>query len=246
MSVYGARIRTELFVFRLLYRPLIKRSARQILQGRLLDPEKPDKGRWLRIDVNNVLKASWARVEKLLPKAGFENIPTMGNRHNVYLAVLTTAAYQVIVESGHSKTRAAILVSDVGWKLYEFGIKMMSLPFRLTTRDPGKRINKTIKALLVFPFNAPGRPGYEVKVQELDGKMLTHWTWCPPQAFVRSATEVDGDNGELEAFYKSWCLYDWPGADIMAGDGKRGHYERKLTQSKGDSVCDMCWWHQAR
>jgi hypothetical protein len=246
MREYNAKLKIELFIFRLIYKPLLKRSAKQILQGRLLNPNKPKDGRWLWPEVKQLLKSTWGRVDTLLTEAALVDIPTLGNRHNVFLAVLTTAVYQTLLETGLGKHRSASLVADVGWKLYGLGICLMSLPFRLTMRDPGKRVNKTIRALLVFPFNAPGKPGYEVKVQEQDGKVLTHWTWCPPQAFVRSLTEKEGDKGELEAFYKSWCLYDWPGADLMAGDGKRGHYERKLTLSKGDPVCDMCWLHEAQ
>ena len=49
--------------------------------------------------------------------------------------------------------------------------------------------------------------------------------------------------GPHEAFYQSWCLYDWPAADLLAGarvhDGT--HYRRPHTLSRGDAVCDMCW-----
>lgn len=241
MENHGIGLKIQIFLFRLIYKPLIRRSARHILQGRLLDPELPENGRWLRAEVNQLLKSTWERVDELLPGAELDIIPTAGNRGNVFLAVITTAAYQVLVESGQSQKRAADLVGDVGWKIYEMGIKLISLPFRLTTRDQSKRIERTIKAMMVFPFSAPGRPGYEVKVQKKENQLLTHWTWCPPQAFVRKLTEKDGDKGELDAFYRSWCLYDWPGADLMADDGQRGHYRRKRTQSRGDSVCDMCW-----
>ncbi len=246
MVISNLRVSAEIRIFRFMYRPLIRRSARQILQGRMIDPEAPENGRWLRGDVSEMLVAIWARVDGLIGKADLGTIPTLGNRNNVYLSVLTTAAYQVLLEQGQSKERAADLVADVGWKIFELGINLVSLPFRATSRDPGKRIEGSVKALLVFPFSAPGRPGYEVRVQKQDGELLTHWTWCPPQAFVRSLTETDGDRGELDAFYRSWCLYDWPGADLMARDGERGHYQRKLTQSKGDAVCDMCWRHTAR
>ncbi len=240
------RTTAEIRIFKFLYKPLIRRSAHHILQGRMINPDIPENGRWLRGEVNEILVAIWDRVDGLVGKADLRTIPTFGNRNNVYLSVLTTAAYQVLLERGQSKARAADLVADVGWKIYELGINLVSFLFRATTRDPGKRIEGSVNALLVFPFSAPGRPGYEVSVEKQDGKMLTHWTWCPPQAFVRSLTETDGDRGELDAFYRSWCLYDWPGADLMAGDGERGHYQRKLTQSKGDAVCDMCWRHNAR
>ncbi len=245
MGTSAGKTTFEVRAFRVLYRPLIRRSARHILQGRLIDPADPQKGRWLRKDVDDMLVAIWARVDALVEKADLGAIPTLGNRNNVYLAVLTTAAYQVLLRQGQTEARAAGLVADVGWKIYELGIRLASLPFRATTRDPAKRMQRSLDALMVFPFSAPGRPGYEVTVQKLDDKVLTHWTWCPPQAFVRSLTETDGDHGELEAFYKSWCLYDWPGADVIAGDGQHGHYTRKLTLSRGDAVCDMCWRHRA-
>ncbi|MAZ03909.1 hypothetical protein [Sneathiella sp.] len=211
------------------------------LQGRLLQPESPELGRWLHDDVEQMLEATWSRVAVLLHTANLERIPTLGNRHNVFLAVVTTAAFQALVENNQTKQHASDLVADVGWKVYELGIKFVSLPFRLTTRNPRKRMERTIRTLLKFPFNAPGRPGYEVKVESQDSQILTYWSSCPPQTFVRNLIERDGDKGELEAFYRSWCLYDWPGADIIAGDDERGHYHRTSTLSKGDPVCNMCW-----
>ncbi len=58
---------------------------------------------------------------------------------------------------------------------------------------------------------------------------------------IRRLIDIFGDRGELDAFYRSWCLFDWPGADIIADDGKHGHYTRQQTMSKRDSICDMCW-----
>jgi len=230
-----------LLVFKTLYKPLIRRSARQVLEGRFFDDNDKEKGRFLRDDIDTVLRTTWCNVDELLPRAGLETLPTTGNRHNVFLAVLTTAAYRALIEFGLTRAYAASLIGDVGWKLYALGIKVVSWPFRISTRDSGKRIERTIKVLMIFPFSAPGRPGYEVKITKQTGQLLTHWTWCPPQAFVRDLVRREGDKGELDAFYNSWCLYDWPGADLMAGDGERGHYTRTRTLSKGDKVCDMCW-----
>lgn len=177
----------------------------------------------------------------MVSKVNLQEIPTLGSRHNVFLAIITTAAYRELISTGTPKDYAARLISDVGWKLYALGIKAFSSPFRLTSKNPSKRIERTIKLLIKFPFRAPGRPAYEATVWKQNDDYYTHWTWCPPQAYVRQLIKQEGDSGELEAFYQSWCQYDWPGADIMAGDGKKGHYERRLTQSKGDKVCDMCW-----
>jgi len=153
-----------LFMFKTLYRPLVKRSARQILQGRFLNLDDREKGRFLRGDVDEVLRATWRNVDELLPRAGLAQLPTLGNRHNVFLAVVTTAAYRALLEFGVERTYAADLINDVGWKLYSLGIQVASWPFAISTRDSGKRIERTIRMLMVFPFSAPGRPGYEVKI----------------------------------------------------------------------------------
>ncbi len=232
-------------IFKFLYKPLFRRSARRILEGRLLDPDHPEKGRWFRSDVNRMFGAVWKRVDELMPGADLAALPTLGSRHNVFLGVVTIAAYQTLLERGLSRAYATDLTADFGWKIYALGLKIVSFPFRITTRDTSKRIGRTIKILMFFPFSAPGRPGYEVKVWREEGQLLTHWTWCPPQAYVRSLIERDGDRGELDAFYRSWCQYDWPGADLIAGDGGHGHYTRARTMSRGDAVCDMCWKYKA-
>jgi hypothetical protein len=224
-----------------IYRPVFRRAARQIMEGRLLDPEEPQRGRWLRRDVDAYLAAVQDRVDELLPAARLHELPTRGNRHNVFLAVVTTAAYRALIERGTSRQSAMILVADVGWKVYSWMLVAASLLFRLMSRDPTKRMERTLKALMMFPFSAPGRPGYEVKAWSEDHKFFTHWSHCPPQAFVRQIVTDQQDRGELEAFYRSWCLYDWPAADLLASDGERNHYERPHTMSKGGQICDMCW-----
>jgi hypothetical protein len=117
----------------------------------------------------------------------------------------------------------------------------VSLPFRVATRSRQRRLEWTLRMLMRFPFSAPGKPGYAVEAWSDGERFHTHWTHCPPQAFVRHLVERRGDRGELEAFYRSWCLYDWAGADLLVGDGRRGHYARPHTMSRGDAVCDMCW-----
>lgn len=238
-------IRAWVGLLKRVYRPLVRRAAGQILQGRWLDEERPERGRWLRDDVDAFIDNTWKRVDELLTKARLDELPTNGNRHNVFLATVTTAAYQALLDQGVSREYASTLVSDVGWKLYVWMLNVAAFPFRITTRDPYKRMERTLKALLVFPFSAPGAPGYAVEAWAEGEQFFTHWTHCPPQAFVRGLVEHEGDRGELDAFYHSWCLYDWPAADLLAGDGERGHYARRHTMSRGDSVCDMCWRGQA-
>lgn len=226
----------------LIARPLVRCAARQILQGRLLDPDDAARGRWLRRDVRGFLTATWQRVDALLPQAHFARLPTWGNRLNVFMAVITTAAYRAMLDLGISQDYAATLVADVGWKIYAWMLTASAIPARILTRSRQRRLEWTLKLLMRFPFSAPGRPGYEVGVWSDHGGIHTHWTHCPPQAFVRELIDSGEDRGELDAFYRSWCLYDWAGADLLVGDGTRGHYDRPRTLSRGEPVCDMCWW----
>jgi hypothetical protein len=228
--------------WKLLYRPMFCKAAHQILEGRYFDPDAPKKGRWLQYDVRLYLKKVWKRTDEILPLANLETLPTHGSRHNVFLAAVTISAYQILIESNVPEDYAKLLFSDMGWKIYSRMTRIVSLPFRLFIKNPGKRLNLTLHTLMVFPFSAPGAPGYEAKIWTDGDNTYTYWTHCPPQTFVRSLIEKNGDHGELDAFYKSWCLYDWAAADIMANDNKHNHYTRTKTLSKGDDICDMCWY----
>lgn len=225
----------------LIARPLVRRAAREALQGRVLDAADAARGRWLRSDVRAFRDATWRRVHEMLPTAGLEALPTWGSRLNVFMAVVTAAAYREMLDRGVSRDYAATLVADVGWKIYAWMLTASAIPARLLSRSPTRRLDWTLKLLMWFPFSAPGKPAYEVRAWGEGEKIFTHWTHCPPQRFVRSLVEAEGDRGELDAFYRSWCLYDWAGADLIVGDGERGHYERPHTLSRGDAVCDMCW-----
>ena len=233
--------RVAVGVWKICYAPLFRRAAHQILKGRLFDLQAPKKGRWLESDIKGFLKQTWTQTNSLMPIANLDALPDYGSRHNVFLAVVTSAAYQVLLDRGMTSDYAETLVGDLGWKIYSWMLKIVSIPIGITTRDPGRRMGKILRALMIFPFSAPGSPGYEVKVWTEGSKTYTNWTCCPPQAFVRRLIEVNGSRGELDAFYNSWCLYDWPGSDIFANDGQHGHYSRHHTLSRGDSICDMCW-----
>jgi hypothetical protein len=53
--------------------------------------------------------------------------------------------------------------------------------------------------------------------------------------------EIHGDHGEVEAFRKSWCWYDWAVTRAMVDAGVQSLYERPHTLSKGDDACDIRW-----
>lgn len=226
-----------------LYRPVVRRAARATLEGRRVDPTREDAGRFLRSDVDALLDRTWLRVTDLLREEDLQRIPTWGNRHNVFLGALTVAAYQGLLDLGVERRYAMELFADVGWKVYERLLRPPLFLARLRTRDPQRRMDIVLEALMRFPFSAPGRPGYEVRAWSEPGCFLTHWSYCAPLGFVKRCVERHGDRGEVEAFYRSWCLYDWAAADLLAGAqaGAHGHYQRPHTLSRGDAVCDMRW-----
>lgn len=230
-------------LFRFIYRRLSKDVLLQILEGRLRERDAPTEGRFLRLDVLEIHKETWKLVTELLPEARLEKLPNVGNRHNVYLAVLTIALYQALLESGVARDYAIELLGDIGWKLYSRFLAIPKFVARLLTRDPQKMMNIVLRMMLRFPFSAPGRPGYEVEAWEAeDGSLKTYWTFCPPFAFVDQYLAGHEDRGEREAFIRTWCRFDWAFAQaIMEGTGQPGWYERPHTLSEGDNVCDMCW-----
>lgn len=230
-------------LLKLLYRRLVRKASYEILLGRMIEKGRPEKGRFLRRDVDAILKETWRNVDDILPAAELEKLPTLGNRHNVFLAVLTVAAYHAYLSAGIDREYAIELFADVGWKLYSKAALLPRFVARLLARDPQKRLELMLRMLMVFPFSTPGKPGYEVKAWAEPDRFCTYWTHCPPHAFVRKYVDQNGDRGELEAFRRSWCWYDWAIARVMAGGRERsGYYERLHTLSAGDEVCDMCWY----
>ncbi len=218
----------------------LKRAAGKVLSAHAFN--MPDgQWRWLKEDFFRFDILMRAELNRLRPVARLEHLPRLGNRIMVELAAMTIASYRVLLTMGVKKAEARAVVADIGWIVYADQLRLASLPFRLTSRDPDKRLSRTIRLLLRFPFTPSKAPGYAVESWQEKGRIFTHFTHCPPQSFVRELVKQLGDNGELAAFSESWCTYDWSGADVIAGDGLRGHYARTKTLSAGDSVCDMCW-----
>lgn len=229
-----------LLLRRLLNRIVSGAIRRVLLQQALTDPQGREY-RWLAAEINNFLASLEQEAETLRPVAHLDSLPSFGNRLMVEFAVYTAACDRLLRRSGVAPATAREVVSAMGWDIYRRMLGFASLPAKLVTRDPGRRLRWTIRILLWFPFNAPGAPGYAVDTRVEGKDILTHFNHCPPQTFIRKLSEQTDDPELLETFRQSWCLYDWAGADIIAGDNQRGHYRRLHTLSHGDSLCDMCW-----
>ena len=225
-------------LIRLLVGRIVSAAARRALVDRTLTDNQGNRLRWLRPEIEQFLTMIEKEAEVLRPIAHLETLPTFGNRLMVELAVYTAACDRALRHQDIAPCSAQLTVADLGWDIYRRMLSLSSFPARLVTRDPGRRLQWTISMLLRFPFNAPGVPGYAVDSKINGEDILTHF---PPQTFARRLSEDMGDPDALEAFRTSWCLYDWAGADVIAGDARRGHYRREHTLSHGEPVCDMCW-----
>lgn len=179
-----------------------------------------EKFRWLEPEISRFVQAMESEAEALRASARLETLPNLRNRLMVEPAVYTAACDRALRHLGVDPIRARQATADLGWDVYR-------------------------RMLLRFPFNTPGAPGYAVESRVENGDILTRFTHYPPQTYVRRLSEETGDADALESFRQSWCLYDWPGAGLIAGDGLRGHYRRPHTLSDGDSVCDICRAAQA-
>lgn len=224
---------------------MISRATYKVVLERTLIMKNGAELRWLKIDIDSFLFG----LEPVAARMR-DNYPTLndlkfGNRLLVELTIFTIASFQRLCQLGVNPDCAKEVTADVGWNIYRQLISTYSLPFRLATRNPQRRLSWTVKLLLQFPFSPNEPNGYAVNTWTENGNTFTHFTRCPPQTFVRSISESENDSSLLDAFYQSWCQYDWPGADIIAGDKHRGHYRRTQTLSRGDKCCDMCWMGKA-
>src|SRR5215204_2500955 len=108
------------------YRPLVRHAARIALEGRHFDPARLEASRFLRANVDTFLNDVHKRMLDLLREDDLSGIPTLGNRHNVFLAALTIAAYHALLAVGLEQRYAMDLFADLGWKIYE---RMLRQPF---------------------------------------------------------------------------------------------------------------------
>lgn len=220
---------------------IARRSLRRSLRHLVIRLRSGDRLRWLRPETD-AFHSLWTAEIAALHARGFPAAGvTGGGRLMTELALVTVAADTALRKMTITPECSREIVADIGWKLYRQMLLLTSLPYRAVTRNPERRLRWTLRTLLVFPFRPVGAPGYAAEILHEPGMVRTYFTHCPPQSLARAISEQDNDPDVLAAFRQSWCLYDWPGADLIASDGQRGHYRRARTLSHGDPVCDMCW-----
>lgn len=208
-----------------IYRPLAKRAARHVLVGRDRAPQSPERARFTRRDVDDLLKRAWidysVRSEKLPPE------PTFGSRMNVRLACFTMAFFDALLAVGIERDYAINLIADTAWRVYRlWSIAALGLA-RLT---PGRRtslafaINRRGGLSLSFPFNAPG---YVIEPVAATRGTAFDVVRCPIADYFRS-------EGAIDLCTASWCNLDYALAELT---GEK--LVRTKTLVRGDGRCDF-------
>ncbi len=211
------------------YRPVIKRAARAGLVGRNRERHSPDKGRFTRAEVDNILKQVWQTYDQLAPLVPQE--PKLGNRMVMLFACLSLAFFRVLMVTGVEREYAIELFGDVSWKVYE---KLGRLPIfvaRLLTRDPRKRMRVSVNMFLRFPFTPPGYV-FE-RLPSSDGISLDMLT-CPVAEYFHKQDASDLCIG-------TWCNLDFALAEMWGG-----WLERTETLAAGCARCDYRFKANAR
>ncbi|MCL4468455.1 MAG: L-2-amino-thiazoline-4-carboxylic acid hydrolase [Deltaproteobacteria bacterium] len=214
----------------------------QIIEGRYIDRDNPSVGRFSREQVNGLLFGLWSGVDDLLKKTDLKKYTKIGNRQNVYFAIITLAGYRAFLDSGIKKEYATELISDAGWKIFASMIVVPRFLARLFAKNRQKQMNLILRFLLFYPFSSPAlasAPGYHSKTWSKDGKFYTYWYECPPHNFFKE----NAGKEEIDYFYKTWCTFDFSLAKEMVPNGR---YERPHCLSLGDNVCDMCWYAKSK
>lgn len=214
-------------------RPLLTWGAHRAVIGRYVDRDDPERGRFTRRDVDDILADAWTRFDTLLPGAHLEQLKTLGNRQNVMFGVVTLAMFRAFVAAGIKKGYATELVTDAAWKVYERWIVLPRWLARLRSTDPQEQMEGMLTVLLRYPFN---RPGYQWEFLPGPESSQLNVYRCPVYEYFKS-------QGEEELFRNSWCTLDFALAQIMT---KAGCYERPQTLSAGDPVCAMKWYGAGR
>ncbi|MEP3302181.1 MAG: hypothetical protein ABJO05_09445, partial [Roseibium sp.] len=157
----------------------IRNAALRVLMDRSLRNKTGREIRWLRDDINSFLSDVSTRVALLRPLAQLGGLPDFGSRLMVELAIYTVAADRTLRDSDLDPQSARDALADIGWSVYRRQLAFSSLPARLVTRDPGKRLRWSIRGLLIFPFRPVGAPGYAAEVFREGEDIHTHFTHCP-------------------------------------------------------------------
>jgi hypothetical protein len=213
----------------LLYRPLTRPAAHRVLIGRPRSRQEPERGRFTRANVDDLLGIAWDLYRKRA--LDLQPQPTIGSAMNLRLACFTLAFLDTLLAEAVDRDYAIELVADAAWWVYRRWARIALATGRLT---PWKRTVLGFATIaphdgrdtvsLRFPFNAPGYLVENVAVARGVGFDVVR---CPVAEFFRA-------QGAADLCLASWCNLDYALAE-MTQDG----LARSKTLVGGEGRCDF-------
>jgi ubiquinone biosynthesis protein len=193
---------------KLVYKPVARRAAHRAIRGRVRDLHSPEKGRFTRADVDNLLKAAWHSYDTSAPSLPKQ--PTWGSTMNVHLACFTLSMLETLLARATERAYAIELIADATWNVYQLWARVASLvarvmPWRSTTLAfASHKKNSQAGTSLRFPFNAPG---YLIEPVSSASGVAFDVVHCPIASYFR-------ERGAADLCVASWCNLDYPLAEI--------------------------------
>lgn len=215
-----------LTLFKFIFKPATKWAARRVIVGRNRSRHEPEKGRFIRTEVNHLVEQAWQIFDSIAPDVSKQ--PTLGSKMNVLLAGLTLAFLRSLTADGIERGYAIELIGDTCWQIYKYWGYIGRFLVRLIPHkgDPAKRVRKDGMWPLLFPFTYPGYIArYVPMVNGIGFDMLR----CPVAEYIR-------EQGESDLVVGTWCMLDYGIGEIV---GKK--LVRTRTLAAGDDRCDFRW-----
>ena len=225
---------TNLLLFKLVFKPLIRWAVCQALVGKNRAPNEPEKGRLTRPEVNRLIDQSWQDFNELVPDVSHE--PTFGSRMNVRLAALSLAMLRSLISAGIERKYAIELIGDACWKIYQYWGRVgrfigHTLSRRDSIKDQASRVTKDGSWPISFPFNPPG---YRALYVPTKGGLGFNVIRCPVAEYFRA-------HGASDLAVSTWCMLDYPLAEMV---GLK--LVRTQTLAAGDQQCNFRWFTAAQ
>ena len=225
---------SQLFFFKLTFKPLIRWAAFQAFVGKNRAPNEPEKGRLTRAEVNGLIDQSWQDFDELVPDVSHE--PTFGSRMNVRLAALSLAMLRSLTSAGIERKYAIELIGDACWKIYQYWGRVgrflgRTLSRRDSIKDQASRVTKDGSWPMSFPFNPPG---YHARYVSTNGGLGFNVIRCPVAEYFYA-------RGASDLAVSTWCMLDYPLAEMI---GLK--LVRTQTLAAGDQQCNFRWFTTAK
>lgn len=220
---------SRLTLFKFIFKPATKWAAGRAMVGRNRSRHEPEKGRFIRAEVNQLVDQAWQSFDVLAPDVSKQ--PTFGSKLNVLLASLTFAFLQNLIAAGVERDYAIELIGDICWKVYQWwgyvGRFLARLSRHDRIKDHARRVRQDGSWPMSFPFNPPGYQAQYVPTEQGLGFNVIR---CPVAEYLRA-------QGASDLAVSTWCMLDYALAEMI---GLR--LVRTGTLAAGDKRCDFRWF----